>query len=163
MEPDALVISIATIMIAGALVYATWNLYRATRSMDRRTAFEERRKLLLQKIELAMRVAAVTHDEFRDRLKGGSVPVAFLDILALAGILEYPKDTAMDQAAVRRVVLTLREANRGGVYQEAAAGEEWAVLQRVQGQLAGSLFGWYDELGTIQAQLSRSLDRLGSL
>ncbi len=141
-----------------ALVYATWNLYSATRSMDRREALEERRALLLRKIDLAMRVAAVTHGEFHDRLRGGSVPVSFLDILALAGILEYQKDTAVSEMDMRRVVMVLREANRGTLYREGQAEEEWVVLHRVQEQLAGSLFGWYDDLGRIAAQLSSSLD-----
>jgi len=158
MELDALLLGLATIAVALALVSATWNLFRATRAADRRAALEERRKLLLRKIELSTRAAGVTHDEYRDRLKGGSVPGAYLDILELAGILEYRKDTAVDEQAVRRVVLVLREANRGVAYPRFE--EEWEVLHRVQEQLAGSLFSWYDELGTIAAQLSQSLDRL---
>ncbi len=158
MELDAWVLGIATIAAAVALAYATFNLYRATRSMDRRAALEERRKLLLRKIDLAAKVSAVTRGEFVDRIKGGGVPVAFRDILELAGNLEYAKDTVVDEQALKRVVLTLREANRGVVYPKAE--EEWDVLHRVQEQLAGNLDRWYDELGTIAAQLSQSFDRL---
>jgi hypothetical protein len=157
------VLAVATVVLAAAttaLVYATLNLVRATRSMDRRAALKERHALLLRKIELAARVVAVTHDEFRDRLKGGSVPGAFLDILELAGILEYPKDTVVDEHAMRRLVGVLREANRGVVYQELGAEEEWANLHHLQEQVNGNLSAWYDELGMIAAQLAVSLQSL---
>ena len=157
----ALVITtIGLVLATGVLVYATWNLFLATRSMDRRASLRERHTLILRKIELSRIVSAVTHGEFIDRLKGGSVPGAYSDILELAGILEYAKDSVVIEPDVRRIVGVLTQANIGATYAERNAEEEWAVLRRVQEQLNGSLSGWYDELGRIAFALGRALETL---
>jgi hypothetical protein len=66
---------------------------------------EDRRKLLSQKMELAMRVTPVKHAEFRDRLRGRECLARSWASSSWPGILEHPKDPVLDESAMRNVVM----------------------------------------------------------
>lgn len=152
------VLAVATSVLA----WATWNLFRATRQLEKIEATRERREnrqrkfaRVDRKIKLAEQIVRVDPDVVRQSIVGGHVPNPEAQyIREIVSLVEYGKDQVRRED-VDRLLLAFDNVSRGGHYTDDSAKDVIEAYKRVQERLGWDFARCHQELLDLAEEIGR--------